>query len=305
MLPEALPEKAASNESGFALVTVIWGVGLISLLILAFTVNVRTQTKVAWNVLDSAVLEAFADAGVNLAILDLVQTAKRLPEKHRFAHNGEPVICRISDDTILKISVQDEEGKVDLNTAAEALLRALIEGLGVDAVSAARHVDALIDFRDADNLRRLNGAEKKEYEAAGKSWRPNDSPFQSVDELHRVLNLPPQLVARLIPLVTVYSNRGGIDPRVAPPALLNALSSRRHIGPGQIPTMHAISSSHRIFSVRVEASRATGGTFVRETTVELKPTAKRLYQLRRWKRGERSEDSRTPSSIRAAAIPDC
>lgn len=292
------------DESGFVLVTVIWGIGLVSLLALVFILNVRTEGRIASNALGAARLEAFADAGVNIAILDLLHAVKQRSGKKRFAHDGQYAACRISDDVMLNISVQDEEGKVDLNTAAEPLLMVLITGLDVSAANAARYVDAVIDFRDPDSMRRLNGAELRDYELAGKDWRPNDAPFHSVEELHRVLNLPPSLVGGLKRLVTVYSYRGGIDPRIAPSGVLKALSGNTDTdtGRGQIPPAFSIISSRRFFAIRVQAINTNGSRLVREATIELGRGAEQPYKFRSWRQGTLSE---TEASDPAAARPEC
>jgi general secretion pathway protein K len=273
-----------SSESGFALITVIWGVGLVSLLMLAFTLNVRTQTRLASNAMISAAVEAASDAGVNIAVLDLVATAKLLPETRRFPHDGRRISCRMSADITATISVQDEEGKVDVNTATEPLLRALIMGLGASAFDASKYVDALIDFRDQDSLRRLNGAEADDYRAADLSWGPQDDAFRSGDELYRVFGFPPDLVKQMLPLVTVFSNRAGFDPRIAPRALLETVEDYRSAGSNPIPSSFAITSSRRMFAIRVDAVHRYASIFVREATVELGAGAEG-YRFRAWKRG--------------------
>jgi type II secretory pathway component PulK len=279
------------GEAGFALITVIWSLGLISVLILAFTLNVRTQTKVAIASLSAATLEAAADAGLYLAIRDLVNSARRSSVKPKFPLNGMPVVCRIFDNIVLEISVQDEEGKVALNAAGEALLRALIEGLSVSPQDAARYADVLIDYRDPDELRRLNGAEASDYRQAGVDWLPSNGPYLTVDELNRVLGLPTPVADQLKPLVTVHSNRGGIDPQLAPPAVIDALTHGKTLGPA-----FAIASSRRFFAIRVTAWREKGATFTRLATAELTSHAKLPYKLLEWRRGHVTLSDHVPTA---------
>ena len=57
----------------------------------------------------------------------------------------------------------DETAKIDLNAAGEVLLRGLFTSVGgADPDLALRLVDAVMDWRDADDLRRPNGAEAAE-----------------------------------------------------------------------------------------------------------------------------------------------
>jgi general secretion pathway protein K len=72
-----------------------------------------------------------------------------------------------------------------------------------------------------------NGAgqnkEIEDYKQAGYAYAPRQAPFQNVLELPLVLGIPPYIVERLLPLVTVYSGSAQIDVRVASPEVLSAL----------------------------------------------------------------------------------
>ena len=123
----------------------------------------------------------------------------------------------------VRISIEDEGGKIDLNRAPDELLKGLFVVVGVDEGEAARLVDAIADFRDADDVRRLDGAEDDDYRAAGLAWEAKDAPFAAVDELQRVMGMTPELYAKAAPFVTVHSKRRGIDPRTAPEEVLRAI----------------------------------------------------------------------------------
>src|SRR3546814_12846249 len=59
-----------------------------------------------------------------------------------------------------------EAGKVDLNTAPQELLARLMRVGGADEATADRVAAAITDWRDADDLRRPQGAELQDYAAA-------------------------------------------------------------------------------------------------------------------------------------------
>ena len=65
--------------------------------------------------------------------------------------------------------------------------------------------------------------EAKDYKEAGYAYAPRQAPFQNVLELPLVLGIPPYIVERVLPLVTVFSGSAQIDVRVAPPEVLSAL----------------------------------------------------------------------------------
>ena len=90
------------------------------------------------------------------------------------------------------ISLQDVRGLVSLNgTALSGFGRERIERFlgtwGVNDIRASALTDALLDYRDADDLRRLNGAERNEYRQAGVESNLRNSDLLSVSELQRVL----------------------------------------------------------------------------------------------------------------------
>lgn len=84
------------------------------------------------------------------------------------------------------VSVQDERGLLGLNAYQPDLMRRFLAQRGVEAAAVDRLLDTLDDFTDLDEFRRLNGAEKEAYVAAGLPEPRNDwlvSPY----ELGRVL----------------------------------------------------------------------------------------------------------------------
>jgi general secretion pathway protein K len=117
---------------------------------------------------DKAMLEARAQALFLLA---------SLPRTLQGLGSGEMVVIpdgrfyRMNDE--IAVGFQDVRGLISLNAAGSAgLSRQMLERLlgtyGVSSDLGAQLIDALLDYRDADSLRRINGAEMEEYRAAGK-----------------------------------------------------------------------------------------------------------------------------------------
>jgi general secretion pathway protein K len=67
------------------------------------------------------------------------------------------------------------------------------------------------------------------YRSAGLAYGPRGAPFAHVDELWLVQGLPPAIVERMMPFVTVYSGRQEINVFDAPPQVIAAL-------PGMTPS---------------------------------------------------------------------
>ncbi len=207
----------------------------------------------------------------------------------------------------VRISIEDEGGKIDLNRAPDELLKGLFVVLGVDEGEAVRLVDAIADFRDKDDLTRPDGAEDDDYRAAGLAWEAKDAPFAAVDELQRVMGMTPELYAKLAPFVTVYSKRAKIDLLTAPREVLlavpgvvaaevEALLAERAGMEGPIPRKalpvptadrgYFSVSNRRAFTVRAEAHTESGAVFAREAVVRLKgKKGEQPFRLLGWGQG--------------------
>lgn len=201
-----------------ALVSVIWGVGLLSLIAVSFLWTGTTSQRLVRNGFDVARVEALAEAAVNRAAFGLIDP--RL--QSRWRADARPYEFGF-DGARIAVRIQDELGRIDLNQADGSLLIGLFQSAGLDAQAAASLVDKILDWRDTSPLKRLNGAKDRDYRAAGLAYRPRNGPFQSIDELRIVIGMNPDLFARVEPALTVYSGRPSIDPQVAPREALLAL----------------------------------------------------------------------------------
>lgn len=84
----------------------------------------------------------------------------------------------------VQIQLQDESGKLPLNTMDEATLnRMLEESFDFDFGTARELSSMLLDWIDADDSRRLNGAESEDYLRRNPPYRAANGPLQSLEEL--------------------------------------------------------------------------------------------------------------------------
>jgi hypothetical protein len=104
------------SQRGFVLLVVLSVLGLIAVVAASFAQVARNHMRLAAVASEGAKAEALADAGVHIAILDLVAARDAPWPARRFALDATPVACSIGGDgAILTLAVQDEAGKVDLN----------------------------------------------------------------------------------------------------------------------------------------------------------------------------------------------
>ncbi|WP_375056548.1 general secretion pathway protein GspK [Zobellella sp. DQSA1] len=207
-----------TRQRGIALVSVLWVLILLTLLATGLSLNSRSQAQQSSNIIHAAQARHAADAGMHLAMLALAQPQDRQP----WLADGSPYLLRL-DDIDIRVAIFNESGRIDLNAAGPELLDGLLATTGLDDGQRARLVDAIMDWRDGDDLRRLHGAEYDDYIAAGLDYGPRNAPFQTVDEVLRVLGMTPEIYRRIRHSLTIRNPRNSINPLYAPRQVLLSL----------------------------------------------------------------------------------
>ena len=312
-------KRKAVRERGFTFLVVIWALSILIVLSLVFGASVSAHFKTTRNAIDNARAEALADAGIALAVLDLSAWRAGTRREARFPRNGQPVRCNLGNGDWLNIAIEDEVGKVDLNTADERLIGAALLAAGVREDDISRYAQRILDYRDPDSDRRPLGAETEEYQAQGRT-APKNQPFDAIEEVEQVLGIPAGLAEALRPYVTIYSGQVTIDGNVAHRRLLAALSNRGFgIETDDLPRMsrapmRAISASElvsgagggRAFRVLAEAHTAQSAVFVREAIVEFVAARPDAYVFWRWRKGSTVPTGRSVDEfVLIADTPKC
>jgi general secretion pathway protein K len=83
--------------------------------------------------------------------------------------------------------------------------------------------NAILDWRDADDLVHIDGAEKEEYQQAGLNYQPSNKPFESTEELQLILGMNKSVLSWLEPLVTVYSKQPQVTMTLASREVLQVI----------------------------------------------------------------------------------
>ena len=302
------------RQRGIALVAVLWALVLLAVIAASVTRDSRTQARIARNAIDAAAAEALADAGLHRAIEAL---GRRGGDRMRV--DGTIYSWRFGGGEV-RIAVEDEGGKIDLNHADEALIAALLAAAGAGPGRATELAAAIADFRDADDLVRPGGAEDEDYRRAGRAAGPKDAPFAAVEELLDVLGMTPELYGRIAPAVTVHSRRRLPMRELAPP-LVGAALAGLEVGRGAAgrpasraaenggdgpagedeaaavpfdPTLRVLAegpSARRsralVYTVHAEARMEGGAVFARRAVVRLLARGESPYRVLVWGQGPR------------------
>lgn len=201
------------KQSGIVLVIVLWVLVLLGIMVGSYLGTIRTDTAITANWLANAKSRWAANAGVQLALLRMIQKSS-----NRWT-SGDTVHQLEYGDIRFTIRLVDEAGKIDINHASDDLLAALFRS----TKASEEEIRGLI----ADIMRRrLNNKSKQllgkpnvldQFKAKG------DSLFQNIEELARLPGMKPEMMRRLKPLITTYSGLNGVNPDVASAEVLMIL----------------------------------------------------------------------------------
>jgi len=124
---------------------------------------------------------AVAESGIAMAEMMLLN-----PDQNKRWRADGSIYEINSADAKVRIRMLSESGKIDINQADQTLLQGLMSYAPVDEEQQTKLVNAILDWRDKDDLVHLNGAEKKEYQKAGLNYQPRNGPFQAVEDCGRI-----------------------------------------------------------------------------------------------------------------------
>lgn len=205
-----------TNQAGVALVLTLWLLTLLTLLAAGYSYAMRTETRLTIHGVALARARAMAEAGLWLAVGDVLKPR----EDRQWRADGTRYPIDFGEGTI-ELRIQDEAGRIDLNTATSELLRGLLQRSALRQDEVTLLLQAILDWRDRDPRRGRPGAEDGGYDVAGYSVK--DGPFNSIDELRLVPGMTNAVFKDMYSALTLHSLQSGINPMVAPREVLLAV----------------------------------------------------------------------------------
>ncbi|MBB3227617.1 general secretion pathway protein K [Luteibacter sp. Sphag1AF] len=309
-----------TQQRGVALLVVLWACTLLAILVGGYAAAARIEGEQTRYQSAQLRVRYAAQAGVMRAIYE-VWGHKAAPEGDdeqapvvpgppaRWIGDGRPFGFDF-DRVHVTVTVTNEAGKVDLNTADEAVLRALFLAAGATADRATLLARRIVEWRTPD----LPGAAtaRSAYTQAGLSYGPRRGQMPVLEELQAVLGMDLPLYARVEPAITIWSQRASPEPEFAPALALAALpgmdlaSAKKYIQqrdaappgtpPPPLPSGVAVGGADGVnaVTIRVEARDESGIRSASSVTVRFArhlPTRVAdvpLYLIVRWHDEERA-----------------
>lgn len=185
-----------SDERGVALVLVLWIFIFLLVIAFEFTASVREEGQAAHRYAEETEGYYLALAGFERGVYELVKQSSR-PRADRVSQEKDLFdgdwFEGSFDEGVYRVRLVDEGGKVNLNRADEDTLRRIFTNLGIEEPRKGILVDSILDWRDEDNLHRVNGAEDDYYLSLSPPYTAKNGPFDTVEDLLWVRGVTPEL----------------------------------------------------------------------------------------------------------------
>jgi general secretion pathway protein K len=191
-----------TRQKGMALVLVLWILSILIIMAGSFALSMRREASIVSVIKNNAYATAIAESGIAIA-----ETMLLNPDSNKVWRADGNIYEINASDANIRIRLFSEAGKIDINKANQTVLQNLMTFAPVNTDQQSKLVNAILDWRDADDLVHMDGAEKEEYQEAGLNYQPSNKPFESIEELQLILGMDKSVLSWLEPLVTVYSKQ--------------------------------------------------------------------------------------------------
>jgi general secretion pathway protein K len=208
-----------TRQNGMALVLVLWVLSILIIMAGSFALSMRRESSIVSVIKNNAHAKAIAESGIALA-----ETMLLNPDPNKVWRADGNIYEINTTDATIRIRLFSEAGKIDINKANQTVLQSLMTFAPIDTAQQSKLVNAIIDWRDADELVHIDGAEKEEYQEAGLNYQPSNKPFESIEELQLVLGMDKSVLSWIEPLVTVYSRQPQVSFPIASREVLQTVS---------------------------------------------------------------------------------
>ena len=178
------------SRHGAALMAVLWLIAILAMACMAALRVISFDMQLTSSKIHGSRARQIAEMGIAVGSNPAVK-------------RSDPILRQMNGDSGegFEVKVLSEGGRFNINALLlqqdKPLLTAIFCSWGLEVKDAQSLVDALIDWVDADDDTGLNGAEKKDYEKAGRVNQPFNRPFYDLSEMRLVRGM--NLVERMRP----------------------------------------------------------------------------------------------------------
>ncbi len=229
------------------MIGVLWSLFFLSALAAAIYAHVAPQIDFVAKWKDRSGLYHLAKAGVKRAMIELDEDETQNFDglNDTWANNEDAfkeavlsgegffsVRYDVQDDDQPpqeRYGLTDEERKINPNKASDAVLKHFFEIAGETTSQQAGDIaDSVLDWVDADDEPRVNGAEKGYYAALENGYPCKNKEFEMLEELLLVKGVTPEIFDKVKGDMSVYTN-GTVNINTADEVVLRGLGMNENL----------------------------------------------------------------------------
>ena len=258
-------KKLNSNQSGIALMIVLWVLVLLMALATEFAFSMKMEVNTTRNYKEDTESYYLAKAGLNLALAELLKDASfhsihdeygwitgagkstktSFADKDKAPAEGEGIFDIVNRTDIelgngtITYTIKDENGKISINSTGKIVLNKLLAYSGVkekldqDIIS-----DSILDWIDSNKNHRINGAEDDYYRTQHPPYLAKNGKIETLSELLKVRGVTEEILygsqeedgeyKGIAQFLTVYKF-ASINPNTTSPEVLNIIFSPEQV----------------------------------------------------------------------------
>jgi len=222
------------KNQGAVLIIVLWFIALMSLLVATLASEVRLAAKAVFYNQSNVQVWAKTLEALHLAQIELMiqrmppppeEAAKPLNERENplMRFNGQALTLSYPAPKGVTVRIYDHAGKINVRNINTSQLRELLrKRIGEDdleRLDALQH--AWDDWKDADDLKRVNGAEKAYYQKLDPPYEPRNGLFETLEEILLIKGFDEVFKEEdLNTIFTIYGGTYRVNPNYASPEVL-------------------------------------------------------------------------------------
>ena len=232
------------DQGGFALLAVTLVLALMAVMATELAFSMRLEAAMVRTYRDVLMARRLAEAGIQQAIREILSdsTVHGLDEDGQLVFFKAPqpgatpkALPKLPRSHVqlgpgeFSYRITDEEARLNVNARQPGTLEKLLTVLEVDKTERDAITDSIEDWRDANDLARINGAESDYYLKLPVPYRPRNGNLQNVSELLQIKGITPELYyghhdkPGLVDLLTVRSRGVTININTASKLILQAV----------------------------------------------------------------------------------
>ena len=212
-------KKLNSNQSGIALMIVLWVLVLLMALATEFAFSMKMEVNTTRNYKEDTESYYLAKAGINLALAELLKDASfhsihdehgwvtgkgkstKTPSADEEAPTESEGVFDIVNRTDIELgngsityTIIDENGKISINSASKIILNKLLAYSGVkEKLEQDTISDSILDWIDSNKNHRLNGAEDDYYRTQSPPYLAKNGKIETLSELLKIRGITEEI----------------------------------------------------------------------------------------------------------------